>query len=301
MNYRLINALIIISFLFACKSIEVENSIQTTKIICDGSADEWELPLRFYDSKNKLQYSCSNDKKYIYMCIGINDMRTQMKLLRSGMSLTFSNVGGKKSELCIQYPMSEPEVKKPIYNADSALAAQGQMPRKRDRRYLITRIQHSSEEFKINYGKQLPIKYNAFENELNILGGMALDSAGALFYEIQIPIELVLHHPLSNNSKLNSIQLTLTIPGVPENIRARPGDNSNYNNNAYQNSNMRPGNMGMGGMGNMGMGGMGNMGGMSRGMAGGSYGQNQRYASDPTTTSIYENSKLRLKIIPAIP
>lgn len=298
--------IILFLFLSGCSSTIVESSLSTKKNISDGYADEWELPLRFYDSKNKLQYECTHDANNVYLCVGVNDPRTQMKMLRSGMQIQISKIGNTKTNQIIYYPLAEREMRRPIINADSALAAQSGM-RKRDKRYLQTRIEHASEQFKLSGFRNLPnlTVLDAMENSTGIYGGMGLDSAGMMIYEIQIPWKVLSEITHTTNPKDNTIELTLFIQGLQENLRTnRPGDNANYSSGNYPSGGgMRPG--GMGGMGSPG--GMGPMGGMSRGMAGGGRAgggrgnYNGAYGQSDNGTSPFENTKVRLKIISANP
>jgi hypothetical protein len=62
---------------------------QDTNIAADGNAEDWGLPLRFSNASHTFQYSVSNDKKNIYICILTNDPGTQLQMLRSGINIYF--------------------------------------------------------------------------------------------------------------------------------------------------------------------------------------------------------------------
>src|SRR5271156_1681862 len=68
---------------------------QDTKITADGNTDDWGLPLRFSNAEHTVQYSVSNDKKNIYLCIVSDDQGTQMRILRTGVSIYFDPKGQK--------------------------------------------------------------------------------------------------------------------------------------------------------------------------------------------------------------
>ena len=61
-------------------------------------------PLRFFDPQSKLQYSFSNDKKNIYICIKATDEQSQIKIIRAGMTVGFDTLGKKEPQVKILFP-----------------------------------------------------------------------------------------------------------------------------------------------------------------------------------------------------
>ncbi len=78
---------------------------QSTPIVIDGDNRDWPSPYPNYDSKAKVAYATSNDRKYIYITMQTGDELTQMKMLKGGMVVYIDTGGGKEETFSISYPL----------------------------------------------------------------------------------------------------------------------------------------------------------------------------------------------------
>ncbi len=58
---------------------------QGKQITIDGNADEWSLPLRFYDESSELNYQISNDRENIYIAVRTINKATAQQILLGGV------------------------------------------------------------------------------------------------------------------------------------------------------------------------------------------------------------------------
>ena len=87
---------------------------QDNTVTADGNTDDWELPLRFSNPQHTFDYSITNDKNNIYICITSNDDRTEIRMLRSGLTIYFDPKGNKNKNISLEFPVKKPE--QPSYN-----------------------------------------------------------------------------------------------------------------------------------------------------------------------------------------
>ena len=78
---------------------------QATPIVVDGDSKDWPSPYPNYDSKAKLGYATSNDRKYLYVTAETGDELTEMKILKAGMIVSIDTGGGKDAGFNISYPL----------------------------------------------------------------------------------------------------------------------------------------------------------------------------------------------------
>ena len=75
---------IITVFLFSCSKPVTGILWQYKPVKADGVLSEWQVPLRYFDDKSKLQYTITNDSVNLYVCIRATDEESQLKIVRSG-------------------------------------------------------------------------------------------------------------------------------------------------------------------------------------------------------------------------
>ena len=122
----------------ACKSLKkvgkqevLPGTWQTTPIAIDGDNKDWPSPYPNYDSKAKIAYATSNDRKYLYITMESGDELTQMKMLRAGMTVSIDTGGNKEAEFKVNYPLENDNSTLDIQLGDgqkeSAMQAQKQI------------------------------------------------------------------------------------------------------------------------------------------------------------------------------
>lgn len=85
-----------------------EGHYQTTPVVADGNPGDWSLPLRFSNSSYTLQYNVTNDDKNMYIAVSSADDNTQLRILRSGMTIYFDPKGKKNKDISLHFPIQKP-------------------------------------------------------------------------------------------------------------------------------------------------------------------------------------------------
>jgi len=82
-----------------------EGHYQTTPVVADGVPNEWGLPLRFSNADYTLQYNITYDSKNLYVCVISRDDRTELRMLRAGITLYFDPKGDKNKDIALHFPL----------------------------------------------------------------------------------------------------------------------------------------------------------------------------------------------------
>lgn len=73
--------------------------------VLDGSIQEWPVTKFKTDDESKVQYAVDNDGKDLFIALNIPEFRTQVKMMRNGMSLFIDAKGKKKESKGIEFPV----------------------------------------------------------------------------------------------------------------------------------------------------------------------------------------------------
>src|SRR5271157_5640040 len=94
--------------LFSSCSHSVYDSLdwQSNKVTVDGKITEWSNPLRFYNDKSKVNYTITNDRRNLYVCMKISDITAQIKILRGGMEFRIDTLGKTSYPIALIYPIA---------------------------------------------------------------------------------------------------------------------------------------------------------------------------------------------------
>jgi hypothetical protein len=92
-------------FVSCSHKLAPEGHYQSTPVITDGKTDDWQLPLRFSNSRYTLQYNVTNDDKNLYICVSSRESATQLRILRSGMTIWFDPKGEKNKTVGLYFPI----------------------------------------------------------------------------------------------------------------------------------------------------------------------------------------------------
>ncbi|QQL48760.1 DOMON domain-containing protein [Mucilaginibacter ginkgonis] len=217
----------------------------------DGAITEWGDSLRYYNAEKKLNYSLANDTENIYVALRLSDRSEQLRVLRSGLTLSI-NTKGKKKEM---YSMTFPVANENEPAALTGAPAQTGMPDDRDEmmRARLTKLRN----IKVTGFPDIESDIITTANTYGIKAAITYDDNGHLNYEAAIPLKFFHADDIAKtewafNFRINGI--------------TRPA-----NKPAGEAENQMGGRGGMGGgRGGMGGGGMrGGRGGMGGGMRGG--------------------------------
>ena len=92
-------------FISCSHKLAPEGHYQTSPIVTDGKTDDWPMPLRFSNASYTLQYNVTNDDKDLYICVSSRETATQMRILRSGMTVWFDPKGEKNKTIGLYFPI----------------------------------------------------------------------------------------------------------------------------------------------------------------------------------------------------
>ncbi len=153
---------------------------QETSVVADGNADEWTTPLRFSNALHTFQYSVTNDKKNIYICIISTDENMELKMLRYGINIYFDPKGEKDKNISLEFPVRKPEQNsynngEPIKTSDSKIT--------KDQLLLQSDYYNTSGFANIENGQ-----FGVADKKSNIQLAIKLHEDSTLVYEAIIPI-----------------------------------------------------------------------------------------------------------------
>lgn len=271
--------MVIVAGLFSsCSKAVYENLWQSKVINADGSAQEWQKPLRYFDDKSKLQYTVTNDAQNLYVCICATDEQSQMKIMRAGMQFWIDTTGRDKQQVGILYPLPSNDFKRA--SAGDSIQSKYKSFQKNSTKSNKGRYGMAPQEMQL-VGFKAPIGgLTLLKNDYGIVVNMDWDKIGIMTYEAIIPFKTFYKNSLSaaDNSKIFTVNII--VPAISGS--SRPGGSETRG----------------GGMGNM-RGGGNRGGGMGGGMRGGGQrgGGNERsFEGQGGLNTMREASKITMRI-----
>jgi hypothetical protein len=233
--------------LTSCSDIIYSSLWQTNPVKADGLANEWNKPLKHYDSSTKLQYTFSNDKHNMYICIRATDESTQKKILRGGMVVWIDTSGKGKERTGISYPLPDMNTKP---ESDGEIVNRDPDAYRPKRKFHNDHNEMTLSGFKGPIGGTVPLK-----NVEGIDVNLNVDSLDILTYEAIIPFKTFYRDSLTLSDTSRVMSFKITVNGLPQaKQKPDPGvDNTGNNTPSLSGANMggRGGSRG-GGRGNQG-------------------------------------------------
>jgi hypothetical protein len=181
---------------------------QSTKVTADGIPREWSKPLRYYEASSKLQYTFSNDKRNMYICIRVTDEVTQTKILKGGLQLWLDTTGKNKQHIGILYPM-------PDLTPNNEIKSEGHDRNEPGSGHLKNKVPHDLRGMELT-GFKAPIGGVTPQiNEYGITVEVGMDSLDILTYEAIIPFRTFYRDSLIPADSSKIISLNMVVNGVP--------------------------------------------------------------------------------------
>lgn len=221
---------------------------QANPVVVDGSDQEWDKPLNFYDDESGLLYAISNNTDSLYFTFAVRDIQKMRKMVSSGWSIQLS---AKDKKNKIKASLVFPAVKLELMGNRGADAMPGLMTKENPmiRAYKLQLGTVAVKGFKTDKS-EVPLQ---MQDDINIAVGE--NHERQLVYEIGIPLEELF------GSGFTPGQQVLTL-NVMVNAMSRPTNGGNTALGGSGGGGGRPGGGGGGG-------GMRQGGGMGGGMQGG--------------------------------
>ncbi len=184
----------------------------SSPVTIDGKANEWKLPLRFYDSGTKLFFAFANDDKNLYLCFQSPNKMFQTKIMGAGMEVSVSAKG--KHKVSVIFPLAR-------QSASTLTPADNNEQQMTDYKNSNTAfiLQNTSMEAKgfANRNGIIPINDTS-----GINAAINWDENNKLTYEIAIPYKEWFGADYSVNDMAKDISLEVTINALKQ---PRPGKN----------------------------------------------------------------------------
>jgi hypothetical protein len=198
--------------LFSCSG-EVYNSLwQSSAVKADGIPTEWSKPLKHYDPSTKLQYTFSNDRKNMYICIRATDDMTQKKILQGGMVIWIDTTGKGKERTGLTYPIPDINTKSESEMGENRNRNQGDEPSsyRPKRKFHNNHIEMLLTGFKPPIGGLVPLS-----NLDGIAVNLHVDSLDILTYEAIIPFRTFYRDSLITSDSSRVMTFKIVVNGMP--------------------------------------------------------------------------------------
>ena len=209
---------------------------QDTPVIADGNTDDWNLPLRFSNPQYTFQYSVTNDKKNIYICISSKDEAMQLKMLRYGINIYLDPKGDKNKNIKLEFPVKKPEQSSNSYNNNGNPTTYTGTKITKDQLLLQSDYYNTKGFANIENGQ-----FSIGDKKNSIQVALKLHDDSTLVYEAIIPINDIPGVNQYARSTGKNFDIGIT-------VNAAQNRNNNYNNSSRPSYGMR-GMRGMGGGG----------------------------------------------------
>jgi hypothetical protein len=212
---------------------------QTTPVVADGNAGDWDLPLRFSDEKYTWQYNITNDNRNIYICILSREDLTQLRILRAGMSIFFDPKGEKNKAISISFPIKKQPDPENYRSRNGNPIPGGDNKSKKEQLLLQSDYYNTTGFLNIENGQ-----YNLLDQKNSIQVAMKLNNDDSLLvYEAIVPIKNIVGSDLGPGKEIKNFSVGIVLNGVA----ARGGSGGNGSRPSF--GGMRGGGMRGGGMG----------------------------------------------------
>ena len=261
---------------------------QSAPVVADGKAKEWSVPLNYYDADTKLQYTISNDRQNLYVCLKAGDEQTQLKIIRGGMRLWIDTTGHNRNHVGVLFPMPNHEpLEKTAATSDNSDApvpgsnytSYGSAKNKGGHKVPVSALKKafyaSPKEMQLAGFKPPLGGLTSIENKSGIFLGLDWDSTNTMVYEAVIPFKTFYKDSLSYKDSLKIFGVSITVNGLTAPSGAHSGGHGGGD------ASMPGGIPGAGGMSGMG----------GRGGAGG-----RRGGTAAPINPLYENASIKTQI-----
>jgi len=200
---------LLICLLASCSPIVYDSLWQGQPIKADGNPREWSKPLKHYDSNTKLQYTFSNDRQNMYICIRATDERTQQKLLRGGLQVWLDTTAKGKERTGLLFPLPETEAK--TETSQDNYSKHNPDEYRPKKKFRSDRTEMEVKGFKAPISGVLPL-----QNIYGIAANINMDSVDILTYEAIIPFRSFYKDSLSPSDSSKTISIKIVLNGIPK-------------------------------------------------------------------------------------
>ena len=253
---KTIHALFVLVLFCSC-SHKISDALdwQSNKVTADGKIQEWPDPLRFYDEKNKLNYSISNDRQNLYLGMKISDEALKIKIIRGGLEFRIDTSGKKLFPIAFIFPIAN-EIVIEKHSRSEIPPARNHEGRP-DRTAANQKMLNSAEEAQlVGFKPPLEGTQSLIGNTAGISAAVSFDNLGIMYYEAIIPFKTFYKNELTDADTNTVFSYEIKVKALPA-PQAREGGGSGRGMEGGGMSHGGGGGMGGGHRGGGGMGGGG--------------------------------------------
>jgi YD repeat-containing protein len=186
------------------------------KIAVDGEIKEWGDSLRYYYAGKHLNYALANTKDTLYMAIRFNDRVDQMRVLRSGLTLSIDPKGKKKEAFSITFPLDIGGNASTNHLHDDSTGGISKQDREELMRERVTTLRG----IKVTGFKDVEDEMITTSNTYGFQTAVNYDDNGYLVCEAAIPLSLFHADDLNKNEW----SFNFKINGVERKLKAESGE-----------------------------------------------------------------------------
>lgn len=253
---------------FSSCSDKIYSSLQwqSNKVTTDGRIPEWSNPLRLYDTKSKINYTISNDRQNLYVCMKFSDEISQIKVLQGGMEFRIDTSGKKTLPIAFIFPIAGQQMLQKAKSAEKNKKGFSEDIYRSAMKH--EQLSQTKNARLIGFKPPLGGMLSLLNTSSGISAAINMDSLGIMYYESVIPFSTFYKNEITaaDTNKIFNFEIKVNaLPTPSMNEKANGG-----------------GKKGSGGMGGRGMGGGGKSGGMKGGGQGGgnSSGNNELFVTN---------------------
>ena len=201
--------------LFSSCSHKVYDALdwQSNVIFADSKIPKWTDPLRFYDTKSKINYTLTNDRHNLYVWMKISDETEQLKILRGGMELRIDTSGKKTFPVALMFPLAN----QPMMMHRSTEPQSEKRNPKPDRSSMMQNLLIQAKEMELT-GFKPPLGgiVSLLNNSNGISAAIETDSLGILCYQAIIPFKTFYKDELAAVDSNKAFKYEIKVNALPE-------------------------------------------------------------------------------------
>jgi uncharacterized membrane protein YgcG len=184
-----------------------------SNIAIDGDLKEWGDSLRYYNQEKQLNYALANNQENLYMAIRINDRSEQIRVLRSGLTLSIDTRGKKKETFTMTFPVGDQSPQGMAETAQDLQTGNSDI-KQEDREDLMKARLTKLREIKVTGFKDIESETMTTSNTYGFKVAIDYDKDGNLVYEAAIPLKFFHADDLSKNEWAFNFKINgITRPG----------------------------------------------------------------------------------------
>jgi len=172
--------LLVFGLIMSCTYSKAQNTVlawQSEKIIIDGDNSDWKDIPRYYNANMGLSYDIRNDSANLYIVFDIPDLMLQMRLLQTGLNVSFKI----KTKPKIITGITFPKLSRDTMNLNDGIPNISNVVKK----FLLENAPATLEGFVYSNG----LIYSGYQDKKIVSFSINWNALGEMIYELQIPIQ----------------------------------------------------------------------------------------------------------------